>query len=145
MSSILKMPHSLQLSAPYHLCQIQYVVAIPPGTLTKTQYYRIIGHEKFGHLYNTKMLNGLDILYLKLGYVSTPSFEYWLTNILPDDMKKAQKLEMKANEEAHKKKLKQMYEKRLEQEAKKRISEQRFETAVQAKIQQLTPAGSSLN
>jgi len=40
---------------------------------------------------------------------------------------------------------KQRYEKRLEQEAKKRISEQRFETAVQAKIQQLTPAGSSLN
>ena len=38
---------------------------------------------------------------------------------------------------------KQLYQKRVEQEAKKRISEQRFEAAVQRKIQELTPAGSS--
>lgn len=127
------MSHPLTLSAPYHLCGVDYTVSVPPDTLTKTQYYRIIGHEKFRALYERKMLNGLNILYLKLGYVDIPTFEYWTANILPEDMKKAENW-LRAEEK------KKFAEKKVEQEARYRLQKEKFENAVEDKLQRLRVA-----
>jgi hypothetical protein len=149
------MSHWLQLSAPYHLCGVDYTVAVPSVTLTKTQYYRIIGHGKFSYLYERKMLTNLNLLYLKLGYVNLPSFEYWIANILPEDMKKARESnvvpenmkmwyppfsaeDMKRN--ALRKKQWKDKNFRIEREALYRLQKEKFEKAVEDKLQQLRVA-----
>lgn len=150
-----KMSHSLTLSAPYHISGVDYTVAIPSGTLTNTQYYRIIGHGKFRYLYERKMLNGLNILYLKLGYVDIPSFEYWTANILPEDMKKAQESNVvpenmknwchpfsaeQIKRDALRRKQWKDEKFRVDQESQYRLQKEKFEKAVEDKLQQLRVA-----
>lgn len=101
------------------------------------------------------MLNNLNLLYLSLGYVNLPSFEYWIANILPEDMKKARESNVVPEnmkmwcppfsaEQIKRNALqkKQWKDKKfiIEQEALYRLQKEKFEKAVEDKLQQLRVA-----
>jgi hypothetical protein len=122
------------------MCGGQIVVRFPQTT---QEYERLLGH--LGGAVSV----GEDVwrrLYEKFKGPTDYDFNRWIVSqvqkmniMIYEANKRLAKIEKKAKQALPN----QFYKLRVEQEANKRISEQRFEAAVQRKIQELTPAGSS--
>lgn len=115
---------------------------------TTKEYYLFITSTKFADwLSSGCWVRGDCIItwtriYNQLGFYEGhgPSFEYWRTNVFPEDRKKAFAYRKRWMEEAQRKRQAELRKRQAElidKEARERIRKEKFEKSVQDRIQQL--------